>query len=107
VGLQQGFVIGEMGFNINLRCRFGSWLFSNSGRTTGFADDGCRGAWDFRAYLIEGELLCAAPHDGKNAFNLADRSKPSHREDRGYRSPLQSRHRSLRDGHALALVRLA
>jgi hypothetical protein len=34
VGLQQGFATGEMGFNDKFAVfvRFGSWLFSNSGR---------------------------------------------------------------------------
>ena len=50
-----------------------------------------------------------APADWHSAcaFNLADRVKPLHPEDREYRGLLQSRHRLLRDGHAPAVVRCA
>ena len=48
--LQQQFAAGEMGFDdqFAILVRFGSWLFSNSGRAD-FAGDGCCGGWDFRA----------------------------------------------------------
>jgi hypothetical protein len=46
VGLQQGFPLGEMGFNDKFALQ-NIWLFSNS-RRAGFAGDGCCGASDFR-----------------------------------------------------------
>jgi hypothetical protein len=50
---------------------------------------------------------CHKRRKSAGTFNLTDRSKLSHREDRECRNPPQSRHRSPPDGPAPALFRLA